>query len=284
MNQHIEWASLSAGTHRLHCPACGRERRSDKTLGVTVDAAGAGVGHCFRCAYVETYRPGADSQPRRSARHHEKVQPVAEPPKAETLSAEGRALWHTAHPILAGTPAADYLRLRRCHLPPQAGHLRWLPAYRHPSGHVGPCLLALLTDALTSEARSLHFTWIDGGRKAAIDGPRRLYARHRKAGAVCRLWPLEKAAPALGIAEGIETALSLAHGFSPVWACIDAGNLAAFPVLPDVETLVIAQDRDPAGERAAAECAKRWAGAGREVFVTRQAVNDLNDLVQAVAA
>jgi phage/plasmid primase-like uncharacterized protein len=287
MNHHrIDWANLSPGTHRLNCPACGRERRNDKTLGVTVDPAGAGVAHCFRCNYVETHRLDRPDHKQRQqpTRHRHPVQRVAveTAPQHESLSPQGRALWRTSHPIVPGTPAAHYLHMRRCMLPPVSGHLRWLPAHRHPTGHVGPCLLALLTEAETRQPRSLHFTWIAGGRKADVTPPRLLLKGHRKAGAVCRLWPDEFVTHGLGIAEGIETALSLAHAYTPVWACVDAGNLSAFPVLGGIEALVIAQDRDPAGEKAAAACAGRWAGAGRSVLVTQQAVGDLNDVVNAL--
>lgn len=204
-------------------------------------------------------------------------------PQHDTLSPQGRALWRASHPIAPGAPPAHYLTMRSCALPPVSGHLRWLPAHRHPTGHVGPCLVALLTDVATRQPKSLHFTWIAGGRKADVNPPRLLLKGHRKAGTVCRLWPDDFVTHGLGIAEGIETALSLAHGYAPVWACIDAGNLSTMPVLAGVGVLVIAQDRDPAGEKAAAMCATRWAAAGREVLVTRQEVNDLNDLVQGVA-
>lgn len=286
MNHHrIEWESLTTGTHRQNCPACGRERRNDKTVGVTIDAAGAGVAHCFRCAYVETHRPDRpDHKRQQPARRLHPVQSVAveTAPQRDALSPQGRAVWRASHPIAPGTPAAHYLNMRRCALPPVSGHLRWLPSHRHPTGHVGPCLVALLTDTNTTAPRSLHFTWIAGGRKADVTPPRLLFKGHRKAGTVCRLWPDEDVTRGLGIAEGIETALSLAHAYTPVWACIDAGNLSAFPVLAGIESLVIAQDRDPAGEKAAAACAERWAGAGREVLVTRQQTNDLNDLVQSL--
>ena len=281
MNHHrIEWESLPPGSHRLPCPTCGRGKR-DKTVGATLDHEGNGVAHCFRCEFVETYRP---RQPERQQRR----QPVPRvavqtPPQATTLNASGRALWRASHPVLAGTPASHYLRMRRCVLPPPGSHLRWLPAHRHPSGHVGPCLVALLTDAATRAPRSLHFTWVAGGRKADVQPPRLLLRGHAKAGAVCRLWPDDAVTYGLGVAEGIETALSLAHGFKPVWAAIDAGNLAALPVLAGVQTLVIAQDRDPAGEKAARTCAERWVAEGREVFVTRQHDNDMNDTVQGVA-
>lgn len=283
MNRYIEWESLSVGTHRLNCPACGRERRSDKTLGVTVDAAGAGVAHCFRCAFMETHRPDRPSH-QQPARHREPVRRVVveTAPQHETLSPQGRTLWRASHPIEPGTPAAHYLTMRRCVLPPVSGHLRWLPAHRHPTGHVGPCLVALLTDAETRQPKSLHFTWIDGGRKADVTPPRLLFKGHRKQGCVIRLWPDEYVSHGLAIAEGIETALSLAHAYQPTWACVDAGNVAALPVLPGVEVLVIAQDNDDAGRAAAQKCASRWADAGVSVLITDQAENDINDALVEV--
>ena len=87
----------------------------------------------------------------------------------------------------------------------------------------------------------------------------------------------------LGVAEGIETALSLAHGFQPVWALISAGQLGKFAPLPGIESLTIACDNDPAGIKAARECAGRWFAAGVEVIVTRQEQNDLNDLLMEAA-
>jgi hypothetical protein len=145
--------------------------------------------------------------------------------------------------------------------------------------------VGLITDAVTREPLSLHRTWVQAdGRKAEVDPPRLLLARHRKQNGVIRLWPDECVSIGLGVAEGIESALSLAWAFVPVWACIDAGNLAALHVLDGIEHLTIAADNDPAGQAAAQTCAARWAAAGRTVTVTVQRQNDINDLVQGVAA
>lgn len=145
--------------------------------------------------------------------------------------------------------------------------------------------MGLITDAVTRQPLSLHRTWIQAdGRKADVDPPRLLLGGHRKQGGVIRLWPDEAVTVGLGIAEGMETALSLAWAFAPVWACIDAGNLAAFPVLSGVEALTIGADNDAAGAAAAQECAARWATADDEVFITKQAENDLNDALMEVAA
>jgi hypothetical protein len=125
--------------------------------------------------------------------------------------------------------------------------------------------VALVTDILTHAPISLHRTWVRAdGSKADVDTPRLLLGGHRKAGGVIRLWPDEAVTTGLAVAEGIETALSVAHVFRPVWAVIDAGNLARFPILDGIEALTIAVDDDPAGIRAAGECAERWAQADRE--------------------
>jgi putative DNA primase/helicase len=103
---------------------------------------------------------------------------------------------------------------------------------------------------------------------------------------VVRLWPDAAVTTGLLIAEGVETALTAAHGFTPVWACIDAGNLANFPMLAGVEALTIVADHDRAGVRAAEECAARWLEAGREVRVWASEVEgqDFNDFAAGAAA
>ncbi|WP_429284626.1 DUF7146 domain-containing protein [Paraburkholderia sp. GAS41] len=202
--------------------------------------------------------------------------------KHTTLAPYARAIWDAAKP-LGGIPLA-YLEARHCRVPPRDADLRCHDFLRHCSGYNGPALVALVTDALTGQPISLHRTWVRAdGRKADLDNPRLLLGGHRKQGGVIRLWPDDAVTSGLGIAEGIETALSLAHGFAPVWALIDAGNLAEFPHLQGIETLMIGADNDPSGGAAAKACAIRWVDAGTKVFVTRQAENDLNDSIAEAA-
>ncbi|MDP9645466.1 DUF7146 domain-containing protein [Paraburkholderia caledonica] len=274
----IDWKDYSIGGHRITCPACGRGG-IDRTMGLTMNAAGSGVCHCFRCDFTESYRPEG------SARLAVPPKPFVEAmpsPKSARLSAYGYKLWQACEPL--ADIALDYLTARRCRVPPANGDLRWHASLKHPSGYAGPCLVALITHAVTSEPLSLHRTWIRGdGRKADVEPPRLLLRGHRKQGGVIRLWPTESATAGLGITEGIETALSLAWAYEPVWACIDAGNLAALPVLPGVQSLVIGADNDPAGIAAAYTCARRWSDANVEVHVTRQPANDLNDVLMEAA-
>ncbi len=268
----IDWE----GPGRQSCPGCGRGPK-DRTCKVTLDERG-GVAYCHRCYLVETRfdddvrsRPGRPLIQRAAAVSH------------VTLSDYGRDLWDASRPISGA--ALAYLEARCCVIPPRDGDLRWHPEVKHsPSGTAGPALVALVTDFVTRQPLTLHRTWIRAdGTKADLEPPRMLLGGHRKAGGVVRLWPDEAVTHGLGIAEGIETALSLAHAFSPVWACIDAGNMAALPVLAGIESLMIAADNDPTGITSAEACAARWAGHGREVGISMPgtAKTDLNDLARA---
>jgi len=156
--------------------------------------------------------------------------------------------------------------------------------------------VGLVTDARDASRRlTLHRTWITGdgsGHKASVDRPRLLLAGHGKAGGVIRLWPNDDTTLGLGLAEGIETALTLARAFRPVWAAIDAGNLKAFPYLYPLETLTVAVDHDRAGIEAFEAIKPTWLdgasahgvfGEVRRVFNPRPG-EDLNDWARSVDA
>lgn len=213
-----------------------------------------------------------------------KPQPRPEKKQRTSLSDWGRELWAECRPI-SGI-AADYLRARCCLLPPADGDLRWHPALKHPSGYVGPAMVGLVTHAATNEPLSLHRTWIrPDGRKADVAKPKLLLAGHALDSGVIRLWPDEAVTYGLGIAEGIETALSLAHVFQSVWAALDVNHLAKFSPLPGIESLTIAADNDErqAGQLAAQQCAAVWAAAGREVFIRMAPAGDVNDALEVPA-
>ena len=254
---------------RVPCPQCGKGGRDD-ALGVNLET---GVFHCFRCNW--SGRAGD----RRSASAR-----VAHPSERSLPSsshvdpAKLVAIWARTQPM-RGTLGETYLVHRHCAMPPVDSDVRYLPGTdRHP-----PSLCSLVTDAVTGEAISLHFTRLraDGVGKAGTDRDKLLLKGHRKAGGVIRVWPNETVTLALGIAEGIETALSAAHAFTPVWATVDAGNMAKLPVLNGIETLVIFADNDSAGLSAARTCGNRWAAAGRVVRLVVPEHGDFNDAVAA---
>ena len=271
-------------------PNYGGERATRSTLR-SLRGAGVGAGTWFYLARLNGWTPAAagESRPARPVPVLRAVEPERHQHQHQTLSAYGLRLWASSLP-LANTIGAAYLLARGCVIPPADGDLRFLPAHKHPLGdYTGPALVALVTDIETREAISLHQTWIrpDGTKPDDLPGPARLLlGGHRKAGGCIRLWPDEAVTHGLGVGEGIESCLSLAHAITPVWSLIDAGNLSALPVLPGIEALTVAQDTDSAGRRAAQTVAERWAAAGAEVAIVAAADDgaDLNDVTNKEAA
>ena len=181
------------------------------------------------------------------------------------------------HRSLTSGIAVDYLRSRNCVIPPRDGDLRWHPNLLHQSGYEGAALVGLVTHVETGEQMSLHRTWITATGKADVDPNRMLLGGHTSKHGVIRLYPDEYASIGLGIAEGIETALSLAHEYQPVWAAINAGNMGSIPVLNGIECLTIAVDTDDAGRSATESLSRRWHEAGIKVRHFRVEHGDLND-------
>jgi hypothetical protein len=263
--------NITGREQRLPCPRCNRGDR-DTALAFKYEGGDDWVAYCHRCGW----KAGARGQDRQQA-------PIAS--RSMTARRPGLArpwahFWRDCRPI-RGTPAEGYLRERACLLPPIDGDLRFHPrAYHWIADTRGPAMVALATDVRNRSPKTLHLTFIaaDGHGKADVQPARLLLAHHDKAGAVIRLYPDEAITSGLGVAEGIESALSLAHAGLPVWAAIDAGNLAELPVLDGIEEIAIAIDRDPAGERAGDALAHRWLTAGRRVRLVKPRAGDLNDV------
>lgn len=180
-------------------------------------------------------------------------------------------IWKASGPF-AWSLAHSYLSGRLCGFPiPGAvldgGALRWSAgAHKDFPGSVG-CMVALMTDAETAKPTGIHRTFLNAaGQKL---GRKMLGTK-----GVVRLWPDDAVTLGLSLGEGIETTLAgqLLFDAPPAWAALDAGNLAAFPVLGGIEALQLFVDNDApdkhgrrAGQEAAAGCAARWKEAGREV-------------------
>jgi putative DNA primase/helicase len=145
-----------------------------------------------------------------------------------------------------------------------------------------PALIGLVRDILTNEPLGIHRTALTAdGRK--LDRPKLLGPT---LGGAIKL-SSEYVADDLTIAEGIETALSATMlGFGPTWSVLDAGGIAKFPVLPEIERLTIIVDHDVSGvgQKAAAECKARWSAACyvRTVMAVTPG-HDLNDVLRARA-
>jgi hypothetical protein len=150
-----------------------------------------------------------------------------------------------------------------------------------------PTMISLYRDIVTNQPVGIHRTALksDGSGKSDLPGlgsPKKMLGH--VGDAAIKLSADSEVTDGLGIAEGIETALSVyCANWRPVWALGSAGAIAKFPVLPGVESLTIFADADAAGMKAAAECRARWRQAGREATILLPPIDgqDFNDVARA---
>lgn len=188
----------------------------------------------------------------------------AEEAEARKREAQARNLWQDARPV-PGTLAETYLRARgiTCPLPEM---LRFHPECWHgPTARRWPALVALVEGC---DRLAVHRTYLrpDGQRKAAVE-PAKMMLGATAGGAV----RLVQAEGPLVVAEGIETALSLASGLlrtpATIWAALSAPGIAALR-LPDLPgRLTVATDGDEAGRTAGNKLAERATALGWQVSI-----------------
>ena len=201
------------------------------------------------------------------------------------------SIWEEARPI-KGTLAEAYLNSRHIDITglPTAA-LRFHPRCIFGKGNYPPCLLALFRDAVTDKPTGIHRI-----RLALNDQKVERLSLGPIKGAAIKLWPDEDVSYGLVIGEGVETTLAAAarveyHGtlLRPAWAAGNKGNLAELPVLDEgINRLTVLIDNDANGEgqKAATKCIWRWRKAGREAFglIPEQVDTDFNDLVRRRAS
>ncbi|HWG75365.1 MAG TPA: toprim domain-containing protein [Steroidobacteraceae bacterium] len=127
------------------------------------------------------------------------------------------------------------------------------------------------------ELATVHITYLEGGKKLQVEAPRKILSsvEGRDSCAVRLMQPTD----VLGIAEGIETALSAAAlDSAPVWSALNTSLLAKFDPPAEVHTLRIYADRDEAGLLAAGRLMERLQGRVRfELRVPASPAKDFND-------
>ncbi|WP_436637636.1 DUF7146 domain-containing protein [Microbaculum sp. FT89] len=173
-------------------------------------------------------------------------------------------IWHQST-AQQGTQVETYLRARGCPLSQhhiEADAIRFHPACPFGTLRV-PAMIGLMRNPETNQPTGIHRTALrdDGrGKRNMPDGssPKRMLGIAK--GAVVKL---QIEAPRMGIAEGIETALSASLLFDqPVWAALSTNGIRNFPLLKPLQFLSIFADNDEAGLAASKECARRYALAG----------------------
>ena len=185
-------------------------------------------------------------------------------------------LWESSMAV-PGTPAEVYLSSRGLGELPRSASLRFRVDCPHPEAGKLPAMVALVVSA-EGIPTAVHRTFLcpDGSGKAQAD-PGKASLGAVWGGAI----RLHSAASHMVIGEGIETAASAGKlAGLPAWAAVNAGNMAKAMVLPaEVRSVLIAVDREPAGEDAARAAAARWRTEGRAVrFLMPEAPGtDAND-------
>lgn len=181
-------------------------------------------------------------------------------------------------------PVTLYLRSRAIRKIPK-DHLRFNPSVFHwVERRSMPAMVAAMRDA-TGKAVGYHMTFLEvTGEKAAIESPR-LYTKGESGHCVIRL---SEPAEHIGLAEGIETALSVTELYGlPCWATGDAARMAKFVPPEGVQQVTIFADVDHnfTGEAAAFALAQRLIRSGIACEVRQECPRgtDYNDLLRKEA-
>ena len=269
------------------CPICQPDRRRDQDALTLSDGAGGLLAHCKKsgCAFRDILAAagvtaGGYQAPDPFKIARDRAKELAEMQKR---AAQAARLWKDAQAI-AGTVAEAYLRGRgiTCPLPET---LRFAPSCWHQTAQRFPAMVALVDGGA---GVAVHRTYLrpDGTGKADVEPRKAMLGA--VAGGVVRL--TERAGP-LVVAEGIETALSLACGLlrgpATIWAALSTSGLRGLRLPPTAGRLTIAADGDAAGKSAAYTLGERAQALGWSVaMLTAPDGHDWNDVLQgkAVAA
>lgn len=243
------------------CPLC----KAGKDRWRFVDRDGSGDWYCTHCGHgsgTDLLMKFLQVDFKEAAMRIEGVigqavvrptKPVSKPDAGQCLAAM-RRVWDAAVLIEVGSAVDTYLRTKR-----GIGLNKFPAALRFGQG-------AMLAKVVSMDDRAVNIqrTFLTGGA-ARIE--RRLMPGPVPGGSAVRLAP---GGPTLGIAEGIETALSAHLLFGvPVWAVLSAGNMEKFCPPKGVKNLIVFADNDKnfVGQRAAYFCANRAASAGVSVKI-----------------
>jgi DNA primase len=237
-----------------HCFGCGAH-------GDCFDYVKARYGITFPAA-VEELAIQVGLVPDRDGAVRPKAKPIARP-SGEQLAADSaekmekaRRIWRESGPI-TGSLAEKYLQARGIDLALVPG---WpIPTLRfHPSlpcwclvkgqgyeffGNY-PAMVAYVQDPAGGFA-GVHRTFLDpsGTGKAVVPKPKQMLGSVY--GGYCRLC---RAVQDMGVAEGLETSLSVSMTGQPMWAALSEGNLGA-PLPPIVRGVLICGDNDTKCEK-----------------------------------
>jgi len=249
----------SRGKGMCCCPA-----HDDRTPSLSVTLGRKAIlFHCFAGCSNEEVIAALDRQGVRSRDLFDGSGAVtADRPEKRAFNSNARRLWHSATAI-SDSPAEGYLAQRG--ILRASDQLRYLE--RTPLGPRGavqflPAMLAAVTTDIGIIA--VHRTFLDtvSGKLAGFESPKRALGSLGY-GAV-RLAP--PAAGRLGLAEGIESALSAMQLFGiPCWATLGNERFGLVAIPEGVRELYLFIDNDAGGELADQRARRAYSEPGRVI-------------------
>jgi putative DNA primase/helicase len=204
----------------------------------------------------------------------------------DTLKRMIDGLWTSGFDLRRGDPVSLYLSKRGIKFLPK--HLRYVERCRFQVRGGEPSWMPAMVAKVTGPDGAMvnaHRTYITiDGNKADVVPCRKMMPGNVPNGSAIRLWPETSS---LGIAEGIETAISAAILFKmPVWSVINTSGMMGF--VPPIEVsnfhIFADNDRNFAGQSAAYSLAHRLrnlpsAPSTIEVHVPETEGTDWNDVL-----
>jgi hypothetical protein len=189
-----------------------------------------------------------------------------------------RDLWDEARPIV-GSPAQAYLSSRGiAHMVPALRYHPRTPLKTSLGLITRPAMLAAVVERERVVALQRGFLDLDrGGLATDLGKPRRMLGRPGRGAVV-----LAEPADVLGIAEGVETALSAMFLLGiPIWATLGAERIDKVEIPLSVKKLLLLPDNDEAGRIAAVAARHAYAAQGRVIgaLFPPKGVKDWNELI-----
>jgi putative DNA primase/helicase len=275
------------GTWRRSRGMCRCPAHDDRTPSLSVSLGRRAIlFHCFAgCSNNEIIAELG----RRGVRARELFdgsgEPLPDAPRIESIDRNASRLWRGADALRA-SPAEAYLLKR--------GLTQFSPEVRfHPRTPLGPRGDVRFLPAMLAAVRTdlgviaVHRTFLDARacRLAAFDRPKRALGSLQQ-GAVRLATPR---GGRLGLAEGIETALSATQLFGvPCWATLGNERFGLVTIPESVRQLHLFVDNDPGGDLAEERAREAYARADRNITAVRPTNidEDWNDVLmnRALAA
>lgn len=288
-------AKLLSGKHGP-CPACGG---TDRFRFDNKDQAGkTGYGNwiCNQCGAGDGFKLLEKVRGWGFAESAREIELIVGQVKAEIRPSRkgnddwikrlNNDLWGVGLTLAEGDPVSLYLTGRGIRLQRFPRFIRHVEHCRYKDEGHHPAMVAKFL-APDGKPSTLHKTYLTPfGAKADVPEPRLLMPGDLAKGGAIRL---TNPAATIGIAEGIETALSATQLFSvPCWAALNAGALMAWQPPEEATEIVVFGDNDAnfTGQQAAFALARRLANAKLTVRVEipPDVDTDWNDALKADAA